>query len=37
MATTCRWEVEEGWGKRSEEMLAGKEVRDVGDGGGGGE
>ena len=36
MAMTWRWgEVEEGWGKRMEEMLAGKEVRAVGEGGGG--
>lgn len=37
MATTWRCEVEEGCGKRREEILAGKEVSDVGEGGGGGE
>lgn len=36
MAMTWRWgEGEEVWGKRMEEMLAGKEVRAVGEGGGG--
>lgn len=40
MAMTWRWEEEEEeefLGKRIEEMLAGKEVREVGEGGGGGE